>query len=550
MLNDIAICQAVLNALPEATLIKDDSLTLVFVNQKACEFFGYSREEMVGQDFTFFMTAEQSARHTSRVLKVLKSGEQLESEEVITDGANKSRTVLIRKSRITLNNRFYVLSILSDISLLRSSEAQIRYLAYHDTLTGLPNRTSLNEELNQLAARSLYHPQHCALLVFNLNFFTVLNDTYGYQSGDTILCEFGQRLRSLIGQQGMPARLGADEFALLLRGKSAIEEVEPVASAIIAMMHEPFTLTQAKPVVTLSCGIVSLNSENLTAGEILRRGNAALREAQRQGQNTFCFYSEALDAGSENKRVMVKALAESLTKEGELTCVYQPILRSSDEKIIGVEALARWTHPELGPVPPVQFISLAEETGLVSQLGESVLRQACRHIRPLGDLRLAINVSAVQLRERQFAEKTLALLHEEGFPCHRLELELTETAVMNADADSLQQLMQLRTAGIKISLDDFGTGYSSLSLLKDIAVDSVKIDRSFVQYVNDVTDTAAIVTAVSQLGHKMKLNVIAEGVENDLQKNFLLSAGCSHMQGFLFSRPVPVDVLTALLPAA
>ena len=525
-------------------------MTLPFVNKRACDFFGYSREELVGQNFTFFMTADQATRHTSRALKVLKSGEQLESEEVITDGANKSRTVLIRKSRITLNNRFYVLSILSDISLLRSSEAQIRYLAYHDTLTGLPNRTSLNEELHQLAARSLYHPQHCALLVFNLNSFTVLNDTYGYQSGDSILCEFGQRLRTLIGQQGMPARLGADEFAVLLRGKSAIEEVEPVASAIIAMMHEPFTLTQAKPVVTLSCGIVSLNSENLTAGEILRRGNAALREAQRQGQNTFCFYSEALDAGSENKRVMVKALAESLTKEGELTCVYQPILRSSDEKIIGVEALARWTHPQLGPVPPVQFIALAEETGLVGQLGESVLRQACRHIKPLRDLRLAINVSAVQLRERQFAEKTLALLHEEGFPCHRLELELTETAVMNADADSLQQLMQLRNAGIKISLDDFGTGYSSLSLLKDIAVDSVKIDRSFVQYVNDVTDTAAIVTAVSQLGNKMKLNVIAEGVENDLQKRFLLTAGCSHMQGFLFSRPVPVDVLTALLPAA
>lgn len=549
MFNDIAICQAVLNALPEATLIKDDTLKLVFINQKACDLFGYSHDELVGQGFAFFLDEEQAQRHHNRALEVLQSGEKQMSEEVITDGKNKSRTVMIRKSRILIDQRAYVLSIISDISLLRSSEAQIRYLAYHDTLTGLPNRTSLNDELNQLAARTLYHPQNCALIVLNLNHFTVLNNTYGYQSGDTILCEFSQRLRTLVGQQGMLARLNGDEFAILLRGMSTEPEVLPIARQIIAMMHEPFTLTQAKPVVTLSCGIVSINSENLTAGEILRRGNSALREAQRQGQNIFCFYSETLDASAENKRVMVKALAESLTKEGELTCVYQPILRSSDEKIIGVEALARWNHHQLGPVPPVQFIALAEETGLVSQLGECVLRQACRHIEPLGDLRLAINVSAVQLREGQFAEKTLGLLREEGFPCQRLELELTETAVMNADANSLHQLMQLRTAGVKISLDDFGTGYSSLSLLKDIAVDSVKIDRSFVQYVNEVTDTAAIVTAVSQLGHKMKLNVIAEGVENAQQKTFLLTAGCSHMQGYLFSRPVPVETLTALLSA-
>ena len=214
-----------------------------------------------------------------------------------------------------------------------------------------------------------------------------------------------------------------------------------------------------------------------------------------------------------------------------------------------VEALARWNHGVLGAVSPVQFIALAEETGLVIQLGEIVLRQACRDIKPFNQLNLAINVSAVQLGEPDFGARIQALLAEEGFPTSRLELELTETSVMNANSTSLSHLMELRKLGVKISLDDFGTGYSSLSLLKDISVDSVKIDRSFVQYVTEVNDTAAIVTAVSQLGNKMHLNVIAEGVENQLQKSFLVSAGCSHLQGYLFSRPVPVEVLKTLLGA-
>lgn len=322
-----------------------------------------------------------------------------------------------------------------------------------------------------------------------------------------------------------------------------------LALEILVMMRQPFALTRANPLITLSFGIVMFGAENITAGEIMRRGNTALLEAKQRGKNVFSYYSELLDASTVSKRIMVKALAESLSREGDLSCVYQPILRSLDEKVVCVEALARWNHGVLGAVSPVQFIALAEETGLVIQLGDIVLRQACRDIKSLDKLNLAINVSAVQLGEPDFGARLLALLKEEDFPPSRLELELTETSVMNANATSLSHLMELRKLGVKISLDDFGTGYSSLSLLKDISVDSVKIDRSFVQYVTEVNDTAAIVTAVSQLGNKMHLNVIAEGVENQLQKSFLVSAGCSHLQGYLFSRPVSVEVLRNLLGA-
>ena len=549
MLTDIAICQAVLDALPEATVLKDDSRKLVFLNQKASEFYGRPREELIGEDVSFFTDPEQAARQRERDIDVLATGEKTVHEETLIDPAGKRRNVLVRKSRVTLEERQYILTSIMDISLLRNSEAQIRYLARHDVLTGLPNRTALNEELSQIAAQRMYRPETYALFLLNLNDFNYINDTYGYQAGDAILCEFGQRLRNEVGTTGIVSRIGGDEFSIILRDSPTNEMTQNLALEILVMMRQPFALTRANPLITLSFGIVMFGAENITAGEIMRRGNTALLEAKQRGKNVFSYYSELLDASTVSKRIMVKALAESLSREGDLSCVYQPILRSLDEKVVCVEALARWNHGVLGAVSPVQFIALAEETGLVIQLGDIVLRQACRDIKPLDKLNLAINVSAVQLGEPDFGVRLLALLKEEDFPPSRLELELTETSVMNANATSLSHLMELRKLGVKISLDDFGTGYSSLSLLKDISVDSVKIDRSFVQYVTEVNDTAAIVTAVSQLGNKMHLNVIAEGVENQLQKSFLVSAGCSHLQGYLFSRPVSVEVLQNLLGA-
>lgn len=549
MLTDIAICQAVLDALPEATVLKDDSRKLVFLNQKASEFYGRPREELIGEDVSFFTDPEQAARQRERDIDVLATGEKTVHEETLIDPAGKRRNVLVRKSRVTLEERQYILTSIMDISLLRNSEAQIRYLARHDVLTGLPNRTALNEELSQIAAQRMYRPETYALFLLNLNDFNYINDTYGYQAGDAILCEFGQRLRNEVGTTGIVSRIGGDEFSIILRDSPTNEMTQNLALEILVMMRQPFALTRANPLITLSFGIVMFGAENITAGEIMRRGNTALLEAKQRGKNVFSYYSELLDASTVSKRIMVKALAESLSREGDLSCVYQPILRSLDEKVVCVEALARWNHGVLGAVSPVQFIALAEETGLVIQLGDIVLRQACRDIKPLDKLNLAINVSAVQLGEPDFGARLLALLKEEDFPPSRLELELTETSVMNANATSLSHLMELRKLGVKISLDDFGTGYSSLSLLKDISVDSVKIDRSFVQYVTEVNDTAAIVTAVSQLGNKMHLNVIAEGVENQLQKSFLVSAGCSHLQGYLFSRPVSVEVLRNLLGA-
>lgn len=547
MWNDINVCQAVLDALSEATVLKDDKRKLVFINQKACELYGLSREELIGNEQSFFTDEIQRARQRDRDIEVLNTGVKSVAEETLIDANGKRRTVLVRKNRLVLQEKKYILTSIMDISLQRNSEAQIRYLARNDVLTGLPNRTSLNDELAQIAARQLHHPKPYTLMLLNINDFNYININYGYQAGDAILCEFAHRLRSLIGFTGNVSRIGGDEFSIVLHNAPAQDAVNCLAKDILKLMRHPFNLTRANPLLTLSFGIVMFGVENITAGEIMRRGNTALLEAKKRGKNAFSFYSELMDSSSVTKRIMVKALAESLSKQGDLTCAYQPILRSRDERVVGVEALARWTHDELGIVSPVEFITLAEETGMVTHLGEIILRQACRDLKAFPHLTLAINVSPVQLGEIDFADRILSLLNEEQFPPKRLELELTETAVMNANSVSLTHIVRLRKAGVKISLDDFGTGYSSLSLLKDISVDSVKIDRSFVQYVTEVNDTAAIVSAVSQLGNKMNLNVIAEGVENHRQKSFLISVGCSHLQGFLFSRPVPIGSLQTLL---
>lgn len=291
MFTDIAICQAVLDALTEATVLKDDERKLVFLNQKACELFGRCREDLIGKDISFFTEEVQSARQRERDIEVLSTGVKNVSEEMLIDANGKVRNVLVRKTRLTLEQRHFILTSIMDISLQRNSEAQIRYLARHDVLTGLPNRTALNEDLSQIAAQRMYHPEPYALFLLNLNEFNYINDTYGYQAGDAILCEFGQRLRNEVGNSGTVSRIGGDEFAIILRNSPTQEQANNLALEIMVMMRQPFSLTRANPMVTLSLGLVMFGAENITAGEIMRRGNTALLEAKQLGKNIFSFYS-------------------------------------------------------------------------------------------------------------------------------------------------------------------------------------------------------------------------------------------------------------------
>ncbi|XBS68507.1 diguanylate cyclase [Acerihabitans sp. KWT182] len=475
MFNNLEVCQAVLNALPDATFLKDQNFRLVFLNRKACELFGKPAQELIGETALDGLDEQLVSHILERDKLVLETGEPMEYEERVTGRDNQVTVFMVRSSRITLNAKPYLLISLHDITVLRESEAQTRYLAYHDILTGLHNRTALYEQLNHVVVPGTSTGHACGLLMLmDLDGFKNINDTYGHQAGDFVLCEFARRMQHVAPEDSLVARMGGDEFALLLGRDILHQDADSLCRKIVKQTQSPFTLTGASPFVTVSVGVIRIVESDTTAGELLRKADAALYEAKRKGKNVHCFYSESLDASLTSKRRMEKALANALTSHNGISCAYQPLVRAGDKKIIGVETLARWEDPVLGEVSPVQFVPLAEETGLIIPLGKFILRQACREMQPWNNLSVSVNVSPIQLRDGAFARMVLELLAEENFPPERLELELTETAIMNSDANSKDQLVALRLAGVRISLDDFGTGYSSLSLLKDIVVDSVK----------------------------------------------------------------------------
>jgi len=361
------------------------------------------------------------------------------------------------------------------------------------------------------------------------------------------LCEFSRQLLRTAPEYCISARTGGDEFALLIEKTCSTDEAERLCLEIIENLRTPLYLNGLSFFMNVSAGISVLDASDVVAGECLRKSDTALHEAKRAGKSKCCIYSDALDNAFVKKRKMEKALARTLANEKGLGCVYQPLVRSGNDDIVGVEVLARWNDPELGGVSPEHFIPLAEECGLIIPLGDYILRRACRELRGWDGLSVSVNISAVQLSEDNFANNILEILDSENFSYGRLELELTETAIIHSDKHGREQLNTLREKGIRVALDDFGTGYSSLSLLKNLEVDSVKIDKSFVQSVTQLPDVAAIVSAVSTLGSKLNLQVIAEGVETDEQRQFLVEAGCTQLQGYLLSRPLTLDRLEQLM---
>ena len=556
MIQDLAGWSTVLELMPTAMFVRDAAHRWVFVNRMGCEYFGVKAEDVLGRTDTEIFPPEQATRFEAGDDAVLRSQQVVETEETVTDPQGHVRTLLTRKTRIDLEGAPHVLASVTDITELRESEAHVRWLACHDALTGLANRTALFSRLDAAIGRAASGGLHAALFYLDMDGFKKVNDTYGHLIGDELLVQFGARLRSVVGPDDTVARIGGDEFALLVDDNGELD-VQELAERILNLAGEPFDVLSTTTFIGTtfigtSIGMVLIGADAVAAGEMARKADSALYEAKKK-RNRLVVYTKELDAALAHRREIEKALLEALLTGEGLSCHYQPMIRSSDGTVVGLEALARWRHPTLGVVSPVQFIAVAEETGLIGQLGEWVLRTACARVAKLDDLFIAVNVSAVQLRDDDFADMVKRVLLETRLSPKRLELEITETAIVNADSAAVQLLKDLRRIGVRISLDDFGTGYSSLTLLKDLAVDKVKIDRSFVQNAAQAGDSAAIVRAVSNLGAALGLCVVAEGVETEQQRAFLSDAGCDELQGFLFSPAVPedrIDGVTGPYPAS
>ncbi len=443
--------------------------------------------------------------------------------------------------------------MVSDISERKRTEKRINYLAHFDDRTGLPNRNLFVDRLAQALGHAQRSGKAVALLYLDLDRFKTLNDTLGHAAGDVLLRAAGTRLTECVRAHDTVARLGGDEFALILADLAQAEQAETVIAKIFQAFERPFTVERRQLFVTPSIGIAAYPRDGATPDLLLKHADIAMYRAKAAGKNTYRFYLPAMGLGLSESLALETDLP-GILERGELELHYQPQVDGATGDTVAVEALLRWQHPQRGELTPEAFIPLLEETGLIRSVSAWAVRRACRDARTWTDsrgrpLRLAINLSASQFKDPRLAELIEQIVTDTGFDPRRLEFEITEHTLMEDTKGTLDTLRALANLGTSISVDDFGTGYSSLSYLKRFSVQRLKIDRSFVAEIAEKRDTAAIVEAIISLARSLYIEVVAEGVETAEQRDFLLSHGCSVMQGYLFHPALAPQKLEALLAA-
>jgi len=438
--------------------------------------------------------------------------------------------------------------------MVEQRTAEIAHLAYYDRLTDLPNRALFTDRCAQAIATAHHENHLLGVLMVSLDRLKQATDTLGHAAGDVLLGDAAARLRSCIGNSDTVARFEGDEFALLLSHLKHPGDAVEACLAITEGFKSPFRLGEQEVYMTASIGISLFPSNGADGAIILKNAAAALYRAKKIGGNNYQFYAADMNALAV-KRLALETDLRRAVENHELVSYYQPVVNLSSSEVVGFEALVRWQHPELGLLEPANFIALAEDIGLILNIDNYVMRAACTQSRfwedrGLGRLRVAVNISARHFQQMDFLESIEEVLEETGLDPLRLELELTETSIMENPEAGAELLRQLRRSGVRVAIDDFGTGYSSLSYLKQLPIDTVKLDRSFVKGATTDPNDAALVMAIVTLAHNLKLKVVAEGVETDEQKSFLRLLRCDEGQGYLFGKPMPANVFASRLEVA
>jgi diguanylate cyclase (GGDEF)-like protein/PAS domain S-box-containing protein len=431
------------------------------------------------------------------------------------------------------------------------AEERIQYLAYHDGLTTLPNRASFSQILNHGINHAHRYNKGMAVLFIDLDRFKNINDTLGHEAGDALLQEVGKRLKHSVRQSDTVARLGGDEFVILLEELSEPGRVATVAGKILSAIIKPFQMLGQEFRVTASIGISIYPEDGQDEQTLMKKADIAMYHAKEEGKNNFQFHSERMDTHSFERLALESSLRRALERN-EFQVHYQAKMDFATGQMTGMEALIRWQHPDLGMVSPVQFIPIAEETGLIVPIGKWVLRTACLQNKAwqkegLPPLSVAVNLSARQFADENLLADVTSILNETGMNAAFLELEITESMIMHNVDKAVQTLTKLKTLGIRLSIDDFGTGYSSLSNLKRFPIDTLKIDRSFIRDLPGDSEDKAITRAIIAMGKSLNMTLVAEGVETQEQAEFLRAHACDQFQGYYFSRPVDKDKFAELL---
>ena len=548
----LRLASKVFEATTDAIALSDADDRVVIINAAFEKLTGFSASEMVDLPWV------ESPFRPVDPSESAKRGEQLLRDGYVTGEVTRFRkdgkelslwitaTCVYDKEGKLAN---YV-RVFSDISALKESQRQLEQLATHDALTDLPNRNLFNDRLNQAISHAQRTGVGLGVFFLDLDHFKYVNDGFGHDVGDTLLTTVARELQDQVRKGDTVARVGGDEFAILLTNlKNTTADATTVARKVQERFSRPLVVGARELTITPSIGISLYPGDGETAARLLTRADAAMYLAKEKGRNGFAFYTSEM-SNKAIERVGLEAALRRALQLGQFELHYQPQVLIASGEVTGMEALLRWRHPDMGLIPPVQFIPMAEETGLIVAIGEWVLRTACLQLKAWQEaglplLTLAVNLSALQLRQADFVAVVSRILEETGLEPRYLDLEITESMVMGKTEFAVPTLKDLKKLGIALTIDDFGTGYSNLGYLKSFPLDQIKIDRSFVQDLPDSNDAASIARAIVSMGHSLGLRVIPEGVETFAQARFLARIGCEHAQGFLYCKPLPAEEFAA-----
>ena len=545
---DRRIAAEVIRSMSEAVTVTDLNFQFISVNAAFTRMTGYTEDEVLGRDASLLNCRQHAPEVYAQVRRALSEDGHWRGElwQRRKDGEEFLSWVELSGVCNERGERTHLIGVLTDITDRKRVEQELRYLANYDTLTGLPNRTLLGERLGHAIINARRGNHKVGVLFLDLDRFKHVNDSMGHAVGDRMLKAAGARLRNVVRERDTVARLGGDEFTVVLEEIVDVRDAEEMAQRLIEAFQAPLGLGGAQDVViSPSIGIALYPDHGQVPTDLLKSADTAMYQAKERGRNTWAVYHTHMDTQARDRARMMTALRRA-QERGEFALVYQPKMAIQSGRITGVEALLRWRSADLGEVPPAVFIPLAEETGVINEIGEFVLTTACSDLGSFRDaglrgLSMAVNLSAAQLEQPELTQRICEIMVEHDIAPDQLELELTESMVMSNAEQSVRILGELKSIGVKLAIDDFGTGYSSLAYLKRLPIDTLKVDKEFVGDVTIDPDDAAITATIITMAHSLQLNVVAEGVQTAEQLAFLRAQRCDEIQGHWLSMPMSAE---------
>lgn len=550
-----SMLEQIIDTIPIMINATDRAGLCLFTNAYQSALFNKTPDEMVGRNYNDLLSPDLAKNSDRRDKLVLKSQQPIPhyEEKFSSDGVDLifhcNKSPLLNHKGETIG----VLTTAVDITARKFAEEHRTHLALHDMLTGLPNRALLAEKVRNTINICKKDGHQAALLLLDLDRFKVINDTRGHHSGDTLLREVAERLLDIIGPNDFAARIGGDEFAIIFGKIESADEINSRCTKILKALNEPYSISGVAQVIGASIGVSLIPNDGNEYEELLRLADLAMYDAKANGRNCHRFFSESMNQVAQADAALEIELRDALARD-EFVLEYQPIVNAKSLDYVGLEALIRWDHPTRGRLLPLQFIRVAEDTGIMDTLGKWVIAEVCSQIRRSEDEgihlpRVALNISPRQFQNQYVCEEVLKNIKLNRIDPSQIVVEITEELLLNNSDHVRHSLTRLRDVGVGISIDDFGTGYSSLQYLRDLPANCLKIDRTFISRIEHSAADRAIIGTISHLAHALDMRVIAEGVENDAQLELLQASGCDEIQGFKIARPQRAEDLSKLFPA-